>query len=139
MGWGVGRLGYVAYARAKPSRWTGDFVLAAGIDASVEEILLKLGVDPRPNSAVRDYNAGRTTQVPACLAYDVGRARIVRKLGVGKRMLAPNEATIDLPASTRIRGGHPSLDPEMPRKRAALPVGGAFIPPAEDGYSHATL
>ncbi len=81
------RVGYGAYARAKPSRWTGRFVPAAGIDESVKEILLKLGVDPRPNSAIRDYNAGRTTQVPAWLAYDVGRARIVRKLGFGKRVV----------------------------------------------------
>jgi hypothetical protein len=53
----------------------------------VKEALEKLGVDPKPNSAVVEYNSGRTTQVPAWLAFEVGSSRIVRKIGIGKRMV----------------------------------------------------
>ncbi len=70
------RLGYGAYARAGKSAWTQRSVPTAGIDASVKEVLIKMGLDPRPNSATRDYNAKRTTQVPSWLAFDIGRARV---------------------------------------------------------------
>ncbi|MBU2761711.1 hypothetical protein [Acidithiobacillus sulfurivorans] len=52
-----------------------------------KEALVKLGIDPKPNSAVVEYNSGRTTQVPAWLAFDVGNSRIVRKIGFGKRLV----------------------------------------------------
>ena len=51
----------------------------------VQEALVKLGVEPKPNSAVVEYNSGRTTQVPVWLAFEVGKSRIVRKIGIGKR------------------------------------------------------
>ena len=48
------------------------------------QILQKLGVDPQPNTALRNYNEGRSTQIPVWLVFDVGRSRIRRKIVPGK-------------------------------------------------------
>lgn len=81
------KLGYGVYARAEKSEWTGAFVPAAGIDESVKEALIKMGVSLRADSATRAYNEYRSTQVPAWLAFDVGPSRITRKIGFRKRMV----------------------------------------------------
>lgn len=36
---------------------------------------------PVENSLTREYNAGRSTQVPAGIVFNVGRRRIARKRG----------------------------------------------------------
>ena len=85
------RVGYGAYVRAKTivSPTTGNSIVVP--DAFREQwgaqLLRKLGVDPQPNSALRAYNEGRSTQVPAWFAFDVGRSRIKRQIEFGKGRL----------------------------------------------------
>jgi hypothetical protein len=60
------RLGYGVYGRATISGLTGQPMLASpgGFDGATRQALTKLGVKWEPNSAERDYNEGRSTQVP---------------------------------------------------------------------------
>lgn len=59
------RLGYGAYARAEISPITQQPMLAGdGFGAVSRQVLDKLKVGWEPTSAERDYNAGRSTQVP---------------------------------------------------------------------------
>lgn len=83
------RVGYGAYVRAATDTENGKrFVYPACSDrAYARELLVKMGVSPKTDSASRAYNDKRSTQVPAWLAFDVGRSRIVRKIGFGRRVL----------------------------------------------------
>jgi hypothetical protein len=60
------RLGYGVYGRATRSRLSGRPLLNApqGFSGAARQALDKLGVQWEPTKAERDYNAGRSTQVP---------------------------------------------------------------------------
>ncbi len=77
----VARLGYGVYARLRTNPLTGQPALAArgGFDGAVRQALGKLEVPWTETQVVRDYNAGRTTQVQANPAFEV-RRRFNRKL-----------------------------------------------------------
>ncbi len=77
----VTRLGYGVYARLRTNPLTGQPALAArgGFDGAVRQALSKLKVSWAETQAVRDYNAGKTTQVQASSAFQV-RGRFSRKL-----------------------------------------------------------
>ncbi|MDA8119904.1 MAG: hypothetical protein M0Z85_07650 [Gammaproteobacteria bacterium] len=83
------RVGYGAYVRAARDDGPDErFVYPACSDrAYTQELLIKMGISPRTDSVTRAYNENRSTQVPAWLAFDVGRSRITRKIGFGKRIL----------------------------------------------------
>ena len=77
----VTRLGYGVYAKLRTNPLTGQPALAArgGFDGAVRQTLKKLRVSWGETQVVRDYNAGRTTQVQANSAFAV-RGRFSRKL-----------------------------------------------------------
>ena len=85
------RVGYGAYVKAEtiisPITKTPVVVPVVLTETWGAQLLRKLGVDPQPNSALRAYNEGRSTQVPAWFAFDVGRSRIKRQIGFGKGRL----------------------------------------------------
>ncbi|WP_298337567.1 hypothetical protein [Ferrimicrobium sp.] len=77
------RVGYGVYT---PSRAFADgpyagYKIQKFDNSSVaEDFLIKMDVDPRPGLLVREYNEGRSTQVPPYAIIDVGKSRIRRKL-----------------------------------------------------------
>ena len=77
----VTRLGYGVYAKLRTNPLTGQSALAArgGFDGAVRQTLMKLRVPWGETQVVRDYNAGRTTQIQVNAAYAV-RSRFARKL-----------------------------------------------------------
>lgn len=79
------RLGYGVLARGKRLPEFDMTGLTRPIDVLARETLVKLGAEPKTNSALRDYNEGRSTQVPAWLAFEIGNKRISRKIGFGQR------------------------------------------------------
>ena len=85
------RVGYGAYVKAEPiiSPITKTAVVVPVVLSGTwaAQLLRKLGVDPQPDSALRAYNEGRSTQVPAWFAFDVGSSRIRRQIGFGKGRL----------------------------------------------------
>lgn len=82
------RLGYGVYGRAIVSRLSGDPILYSrnGFLGAVRQALTKLGVIWEPSEAERDYNAGRSTQVPLNPVVRV-KGRFSRRLRDGKQEL----------------------------------------------------
>ena len=75
------RLGYGAYARAETSPITQEPMLAGdGFGAVSRQLLDKLNVRWEPTTAERDYNAGRSTQVPMMLRVRLRGGHFNRKL-----------------------------------------------------------
>jgi hypothetical protein len=82
------RLGYGVYGRAVVSRLSGEPVLYShnGFLGAARQALGKLGVPVEPTGAERDYNEGRSTQVPVNPVVRV-KGRFSRKLRDGDREL----------------------------------------------------
>jgi hypothetical protein len=75
------RLGYGAYARAEISPLTNQPMLAGdGFGAVSREVLDKLKIRWEPTAAERDYNEGRSTQVPMTPRVRLRGSRFSRKL-----------------------------------------------------------
>ncbi len=75
------RIGHGVYAKAKPSVLSGKPIPVEPLEVLIPIALHKLGVEAQEPRRSRDYNAGRTTQVPTGLVVNVGSRRITRKLG----------------------------------------------------------
>lgn len=75
------RLGYGAYARAEISSLTNQPMLAGdGFGDVSRQVLTKLKVPWEPTTAERDYNEGRSTQVPMTPRVRLRSSRFSRKL-----------------------------------------------------------
>lgn len=77
------RLGYGIYAKAMPSILSGRPIPRVTLEELTQEVLEKLGVEVRLGRAQREYNEGKTTQIPAHTTFDTGQRRISRKITVG--------------------------------------------------------
>ena len=75
------RLGVGLYAKAKRSVLSGQPIPARPLEVLAPMALTRLGVELLEPSRTRDYNAGRTTQVPTGIVVNTGRRRITRKIG----------------------------------------------------------
>lgn len=75
------RLGLGVYAKAKPSVLTGMPIPVRPLEVLAPQALNKLGVAVMASRLTQEYNAGRSTKVPAGIVFNVGRRRIARKLG----------------------------------------------------------
>jgi hypothetical protein len=82
------RLGYGVYGRAIVSRLSGDPILYSqnGFLGAARQALTKLGVKWEASEAERDYNAGRSTQIPINPVVRV-KGRFSRRLRDGKQEL----------------------------------------------------
>lgn len=58
------KIGAGLYAKAYLSQYTDIPLVNNGIDSTLREALERLGVDYEPGSAEKNYNEGKTTQVP---------------------------------------------------------------------------
>ncbi len=74
------RLGLGVYARAKPSVLTGKPIPARPLEVLAPEVLRKFGVTVMPSRLTEDYNAGRSSRLPAGTVLNTGKRRITRKL-----------------------------------------------------------
>ena len=82
------RLGYGVYGRAVVSRLSGDPILYSrnGFLGAARQALTKLGVAWEPSEAERDYNEGRSTQIPLNPVVRI-KGRFSRRLRDGKQEL----------------------------------------------------
>lgn len=80
-------LGVGVYAKAKPSALSGKPIPSRPLEVLAPVALKKLGVAVKPSRLTQEYNAGRTTQVPAGVVVNVGKQRIVRKLGFNGKLV----------------------------------------------------
>ncbi|MEI6757935.1 MAG: hypothetical protein FDX18_11485 [Chlorobium sp.] len=76
------RLGYGLYAKAKKSSLTGEIVPVAPLPVLAKEALGRLGIQTAPSRLEKEYNEGKTTQVPTGRLIGV-KGRINRKIGYG--------------------------------------------------------
>jgi hypothetical protein len=79
------RLGYGVYGRAVVSRLSGDPILysQSGFVGAARQAMTKLGVTWEPSEAERDYNEGRSTEIPLNPVVQV-KGRFSRRLRDGK-------------------------------------------------------
>lgn len=77
------RVGHGIYVKTRMNRFTGTLLPAAPFESIAAEAFRKLGIDVGPGTLARDYNAGRSTQIPMVAVVDTGRRRITRKIQVG--------------------------------------------------------
>lgn len=73
------KAGYGLYARMRPSVLDGKPTPTKGIRELAAEALGRIGVETAPTRMERDYNAGRTTQVPTGRVIGV-RGRVRRQI-----------------------------------------------------------
>ena len=59
------RLGLGIYAKARASKYLDCPVIKSGFTRACIEILERFGVSWEPSQAIKDYNEGRSQQVPA--------------------------------------------------------------------------
>ncbi len=82
------RLGYGVYGRAVVSRLSGEPILysQSGFLGAARQAMTKLGVKWEPSEAEREYNAGRSTQIPVNPVVKV-KGRFSRRLRDGRQEL----------------------------------------------------
>lgn len=81
------RIGTGIYAKAKPSVLSGKPIPVEPLEVLAPIALRKLGVKVRQARRYRDYNAGRTNQVPVGLVVNVGRQRVTRRIGFNGKLV----------------------------------------------------
>ncbi len=74
------KIGYGLYAKAKISPLTGAVVPVLPLPSLAKEALERLGLETFPSFYEREYNAGRSTQVPTGRRIAV-KGRVSRKIG----------------------------------------------------------
>ena len=86
------KIGYGLYAKAKKSSLTGKIVPVAPLPTLAKQALERLGVETALSRLEKDYNAGRTTQVPTGRLIAV-KGRVSRKIGYGGVYISYEPAT----------------------------------------------
>lgn len=76
------KIGYGLYAKAEVSPFNGEIIPQKNLPALAKEALQRLGVETSASTMERDYNAGKSTQVPTGRLIAV-KGRVVRKIGYG--------------------------------------------------------
>lgn len=84
----VVRVGYGAYAKARPSTISGQPVPAAPLLEVAFEVMRKLGVKAEAGADARALREGRSTQVPMLPVVNVGKSRVSRNISFGNRTVA---------------------------------------------------
>ncbi len=82
------RVGYGVYASAIKSPLSGAPVPKEALVSIGLEAMRKMGVKADVGASERALQEGRSTQVPMLPVISIGRARISRKIGFGKRTIA---------------------------------------------------
>jgi hypothetical protein len=86
------KIGYGLYAKAKKSSITGEVIPVAPLPTLAKAALERLGIEVAPSDLERDYNAGKTTQVPTGRMIVV-KGRVNRKIGYGGACVSYEPAT----------------------------------------------
>jgi len=85
------KIGYGLYAKAKKSSITGEVIPVAPLPTLARAALEHLGVEVAPSALERDYNAGKTTQVPTGRMIAI-KGRVNRKIGYGGAYVSYEQA-----------------------------------------------
>ncbi|WP_027210224.1 DUF6088 family protein [Burkholderia sp. WSM2232] len=91
------RVGRGIYAKTRINRFTGRPAPAATFESIAAEAFRKLGIAVGPGTVARDYNAGRSTQIPMVAVVTTGRRRINRRIQVGTKRVMYERTKKDTP------------------------------------------
>ncbi len=80
------RFGYGIYVKAKYSRLIGESIMSVSFPEACIETLNRLGIKWELGTAIKDYNEGRTQQVPVQYILKIYK-RFRRRLGDENREL----------------------------------------------------
>lgn len=86
------KIGYGLYAKARKSSLTGKIVPVVSLPTLAKKALERLGVETGTSCLEKDYNAGKTTQVPTGRLIAV-KGRVSRKIGYGGAYISYEPAT----------------------------------------------
>ncbi|SMC58180.1 DUF6088 family protein [Polynucleobacter kasalickyi] len=81
------KVGFGLYAKARPSTLGGKPVPAIPLINIGLQVMQKIGIKAEVGKDARALQEGRSTQVPMLPIINVGRARVSRKITVGKRQV----------------------------------------------------
>ncbi|MDR5750359.1 MULTISPECIES: DUF6088 family protein [unclassified Caballeronia] len=70
------------YAKTRLNKFTGELAPAATFESIAAETFKRLGIAVKPGRLAREYNEGKTTQIPMDGAVSTGARRITRKIQV---------------------------------------------------------
>ncbi|WP_035484005.1 DUF6088 family protein [Paraburkholderia phenoliruptrix] len=79
------RVSQGVYAKTRLNKFTKALVPAAPFEVIAAETFRKLRIEVQPGRLAREYNAGRSTQVPMDSVVSTGARRIRRKIQVGTK------------------------------------------------------
>lgn len=79
------RVGFGLYAKARPSTLDGKPVPTLPLLNIGLEIMKKIGIQADVGRDTKDLREGRSSQVPMLPIINIGKARVSRKIIVGKR------------------------------------------------------
>jgi hypothetical protein len=82
------RVGVGIYAKTRLNKFTHELAPAATFEEIAAEAFRKLGIDVTHGKPAREYNAGKTTQVPMLAVVDTGHRRITRRISLGSRFIS---------------------------------------------------
>ncbi|ASV96818.1 DUF6088 family protein [Paraburkholderia aromaticivorans] len=75
------------FAKTRINKFTGKLAPAAPFDVIAAQTFRKLRIEVWPGRLAREYNAGRTTQIPMAPLVSTGKRRIHRKIQVGSKTI----------------------------------------------------
>lgn len=81
------KIGVGVYVKAKRSALSVKPIPVEPVEFLAPEALKKLCVKVDPSRQTAEYNAGKTTQIPAGVVINTGNRRISRTLGFGKKTI----------------------------------------------------
>lgn len=83
----LSKVGYGVYVKAKMSSISGNPVPSKSLAEIGEAFLAKRGIVPVLGKSARNYNEGRSTQIPMRSVLSTGGRRVTRKIQVGNSVL----------------------------------------------------
>lgn len=73
------------FAKTRLNKFTGKLTPAGTFEVIAAETFRKLKVEVLPGKLTKEYNSGKTTQIPMDSVVSTGKRRISRKIQVGNR------------------------------------------------------
>lgn len=82
----MARIGRGIYVKTKPSKYIDEPVIRIGFEAACFEALDRLNIRWEPGQLVKDYNEGRSQQIPAQTQIRL-KDRFRRRLSYGRNRI----------------------------------------------------
>ncbi len=79
------RIGAGVYCVTKKGVGSESPILNMPLEEAAEKAMVKLGIQFQASKAIRDFNEGKTNQVPMRIAYEAKNRRVSRKFSLKQK------------------------------------------------------